>query len=80
MMTNRFAAKGANRDQLARELAALQPRLNEATEAWLDARKVYGDESPEEHAIWPLLNSLECDKARILTIAYTLDKIDGLAA
>ncbi|AKF15269.1 hypothetical protein SEA_SHEDLOCKHOLMES_92 [Mycobacterium phage ShedlockHolmes] len=67
-------------EELARDLAKLQPRLNELTEAWLDARKLYGDESPEEHAIWWHLNSAELAKCRILREAGRLDKINGIAA
>ncbi|QFG11511.1 hypothetical protein I5G87_gp87 [Mycobacterium phage Ekdilam] len=65
-------------DELARDLAKLQPRLNEVTERWLDARKLYGDESPEEHAIWWHLNAAECAKVAILREARRLDKINGL--
>ncbi|AJD82312.1 hypothetical protein PBI_KESHU_92 [Mycobacterium phage Keshu] len=67
-------------EELARDLAKLQPRLNELTEAWLDARKLYGDESPEEHAIWWHLDAAEMAKVRILREANRLDKINGIAA
>ncbi|ASR86370.1 hypothetical protein SEA_AMOHNITION_90 [Mycobacterium phage Amohnition] len=65
-------------DELARDLAALQPKLNKLTEEWLDARKLYGDESPQEHAIWWHLNSAECAKVAILRESKRLDKINGL--
>ncbi|ADL71179.1 hypothetical protein SEA_SULLEY_90 [Mycobacterium phage Sulley] len=67
-------------DELGKALAKLQPRLNEATEAWLAAKRDHGSESPEEHALWPELDRLEMAKARILREANRLDKINGLAA
>ncbi|AFN37779.1 hypothetical protein FGG44_gp91 [Mycobacterium phage MacnCheese] len=67
-------------EELARDLAALQPKINRLTEEWLDARKLYGDESPQEHAIWWHLDNVEMAKVRILREARRLDKINGIAA
>ncbi|QJD50398.1 hypothetical protein I5H01_gp009 [Mycobacterium phage MarkPhew] len=66
-------------EELAKGLADVQPKLNAATEAWLDAKRTYGSESPEEHALWPELDRLEMVKVRILREANRLDKINGLA-
>ncbi|ASR78024.1 hypothetical protein I5G95_gp09 [Mycobacterium phage Bella96] len=62
-------------DELGQALAELQPRLNEATEAWMAAKRDHGSESPEEHALWPQLSELETAKARILREARRLDAI-----
>ncbi|ASR85877.1 hypothetical protein SEA_PAOLA_89 [Mycobacterium phage Paola] len=80
--TSRFGAMRSSftYEELARDLAKLQPRLNQLTEDWLDARKLHGDESPQEHAIWWHLNSAELAKCRILREARRLDEINAVPA
>ncbi|AYR01698.1 hypothetical protein SEA_SCARLETT_98 [Mycobacterium phage Scarlett] len=81
MLISRYPAPWSSYtyEELAKGLAEVQPKLNAATEAWLDAKRTFGSESPEEHALWPELDRLELVKVRIIREANRLDKINGLA-